>query len=70
MSSPPHDPGSSADTRRGPEHTHGLCPTCRHVRIVRSDRGSSFFLCRRAASDPRYRKYPPQPVVTCPGHER
>ena len=68
--SPTNNPAGSAATRREPARTDGLCPTCRHVRVVRSERGASFFLCRRGARDPLYRKYPPQPVVACPGHER
>lgn len=47
----------------------GLCPSCRHVRAIVTER-SRFWLCTRARTDPRYRKYPPQPVVACPGWER
>ena len=47
----------------------GLCPRCRHGRTVASERGSRFLLCGLARSDSRYRKYPPQPVVACPGFE-
>jgi hypothetical protein len=47
----------------------GLCATCRHARWVENRRGSSFLLCGRAASDPRYRRYPPLPVLRCPGHD-
>lgn len=64
-----HDPGMPEAARREPEGARGLCPSCRHVRVVQSDRGSRFYLCRRAALDPRFRKYPPQPVASCPGHE-
>ena len=59
--------GARADRR--PEPSRSLCTTCRHVRVVRSSR-STFLLCRRAASDARYPKYPPQPVLACSGHER
>ncbi|MFN0008310.1 MAG: hypothetical protein ACKVXR_10405 [Planctomycetota bacterium] len=48
----------------------GLCPQCSHVKAVVSERGSTFLLCRKSAVDPRYPKYPPQPVVSCPGFER
>lgn len=48
----------------------GLCPDCRHVKAITSDRGSTFLLCRKSAEDPRYPKYPPQPVVSCAGFER
>src|SRR5262249_17148573 len=41
----------------------GLCASCRHVRRVETERGSVFYRCARAATDPRFRKYPPLPVV-------
>lgn len=47
----------------------GLCAQCRHARRVDSAKGSTFWMCGRAATDPRYAKYPPLPVVRCPGHE-
>jgi hypothetical protein len=40
------------------------------VKLVRSDRDTVFYLCRRAATDARYPKYPPQPVLECAGFER
>jgi hypothetical protein len=46
----------------------GLCGTCRHCRLVETER-SMFFLCERSFTDPRYRKYPVLPVVACPGYE-
>jgi hypothetical protein len=45
-----------------------LCETCAHVRPVVTPKGSRFLLCRLAAVDPAYPKYPPQPVVRCAGH--
>jgi hypothetical protein len=48
----------------------GLCDTCRYQRIVRSGRGARFSLCLRSREDPAYRRYPPLPVVSCPGHDR
>ncbi len=45
----------------------GLCAGCRFTRRIESARGSTFFLCRRAESDPRYSKYPQLPVRVCPG---
>jgi len=45
-----------------------LCKSCRHVREVISGTGSKFWLCQIAATDPRFAKYPPQPVVQCPRH--
>ena len=47
----------------------GLCANCRHARRIESRRGALFLLCERAASDARYRRYPPLPVLRCPGHE-
>jgi hypothetical protein len=47
----------------------GLCAVCRHSQQVVSAKGSVFRLCRRALTEPRYRKYPPLPVVSCVGHE-
>lgn len=47
----------------------GLCGSCLHRRVVVSGRGSTFLLCRRSADDPRFRKYPPLPVLDCSGWE-
>lgn len=47
-----------------------LCATCAHVRRIENDRGSVFLLCERARTDPRFPKYPPQPVIACIGFER
>lgn len=48
----------------------GLCPLCRHVQVVRSERGSTFYLCRLARDDPAFPRYPPQPRLVCRGFER
>lgn len=48
----------------------GLCAACRHARVVRNRRGSAFWLCGRSATDPRFPKYPPLPVRSCPGYEK
>jgi len=48
----------------------GLCDTCAHVRLIRSDRGSVFFQCLLAARDPEFPKYPQIPVVSCRGYSR
>ncbi len=45
-----------------------LCHCCRHVRKITSGTGSQFLLCRLAATNAAYRKYPPQPVVRCTGY--
>jgi len=60
--------GPQARTSRGPGYG-GLCPSCQHLKVVTSGKGSTFILCRRATDDPRYPKYPPQPVMRCAGHE-
>lgn len=49
--------------------TAGLCAVCKHARIIRSDRGSSFLRCARSAVDPRFPKYPRLPVLQCDGWE-
>lgn len=53
-----------------PVSPRGLCPDCRHVRVVANDRGSTFLRCGLAAADPRFPKYPPQPVLACSGYRR
>lgn len=47
----------------------GLCSICIHARRVANTRGSIFWLCDRALADPRFRKYPALPVVSCFGFE-
>jgi hypothetical protein len=64
---PARQPGTPAG--RPAPAWHGLCDSCAHVRAVTSARGSTFLLCERSKSDPRYPKYPPQPVVRCAGFE-
>ncbi|GAB4321108.1 MAG: hypothetical protein Kow0010_01280 [Dehalococcoidia bacterium] len=48
----------------------GLCSLCAHARMIVSGRGSVFWLCGLAATDPRFRKYPPLPLRECDGFER
>ena len=51
----------------------GLCADCQHCRTVKNDRKSgrsTFYLCRRSLTEPEYPKYPPLPVLRCPGYER
>lgn len=45
----------------------GLCDRCRHQRVIGNTRGSSFSMCERGLRDGRYPKYPPLPVLRCPG---
>jgi hypothetical protein len=46
----------------------GLCRTCRHRELLRS-RTSTFLRCGRAATDARFVRYPPLPVLACVGFE-
>jgi len=47
----------------------GLCRTCRHAEVVTSSKGSTFYLCALSATDPRFRRYPALPVVSCTGYQ-
>jgi hypothetical protein len=47
----------------------GLCQQCASLRKVESNKGSTFFLCRRSVADKRFPKYPPLPVISCSGFE-
>ena len=49
-------------------YSRGLCPGCHWSRLVVSGRGSQFLLCNKAFQDPRFPKYPPQPVAMCSGY--
>lgn len=51
-----------------PDPAVGLCATCRHVRRAGNRRGSVFYRCALAERDPRFRKYPPLPVLRCAGY--
>lgn len=58
------------DTTRDQRPPHaGLCNACRWQRVVVSGRGSAFSLCRRAAEDLRFPRYPAIPVRACAGFE-
>ena len=48
----------------------GLCSVCANVRVVLGNGTSKFYLCELAFVDARFRKYPPLPVLECPGLER
>jgi YfiH family protein len=61
--------GVRREPPRRPVHPAGLCGTCRHHRMTGNRRGSRFYLCELAASDPRFRRYPPLPVLRCDGFE-
>jgi hypothetical protein len=55
---------------RQPKDGEGLCPSCRHVRVITNDRGSRFLFCERSRTDPSYPRYPRLPVLACAGYER
>lgn len=55
---------------RGDESAEGLCLSCAHSSRIVSARGSEFWLCRLAAGNPAFTKYPRLPVLRCPGYER
>jgi hypothetical protein len=38
--------------------------------VVLSGKGSCFLLCQKSQADPRYVKYPPQPIIRCDGYEQ
>jgi len=63
--------GAESDlSERGRPRARSLCERCRHLREIRSERGSVFLRCTRERTDPRFRKYPPQPVLECIGFEQ
>ena len=51
------------------ERLIGLCARCRHARVQTTARGSTFWRCTRAETDPRFMRYPVLPVRVCPGFE-
>jgi hypothetical protein len=57
------------DDRQADAARAGLCATCRHSAVIVSDRGSRFYRCERAKTDPRFPRYPPLPVVSCIGYD-
>ena len=46
----------------------GLCDRCTQQRVIRTTRGSAFSMCLRHKDDARFPKYPPIPVIRCPGY--
>jgi GNAT superfamily N-acetyltransferase len=46
-----------------------LCGDCRHSRRVDSNKGATYWLCGRSATDSRYPKYPRLPLRHCTGYE-
>ncbi len=48
----------------------GLCEQCRHSSIVKSAKGTVFYLCELSKTDGRFLKYPRLPVLSCAGFEQ
>ena len=61
---------SPGQTPAGVAGPVGLCAACSQARAVVSGRGSTFWRCDLSASDPRFPKYPPLPVLRCAGFAR
>lgn len=55
--------------RADPKSRLGLCADCRWRRDQPNRRGQTFHRCARADEDDRFSRYPPLPVLRCPGHE-
>ena len=49
--------------------TASLCASCNLMREIATPKGSRFLLCQLSQTNPRFRKYPPQPVVRCTGYQ-
>ena len=58
-----------AEHKDGQRDRVGLCVECRYMRRIKSERGSTFYLCERSATDRSFPKYPRLPVVECSGYE-
>jgi hypothetical protein len=58
-----------AEAEKSNHERAGLCAHCQWMRLITSDRGSVFYLCGRAAGDPRFAKYPRLPVRECIGYQ-
>jgi hypothetical protein len=44
-----------------------LCATCQYRRTIAAAR-STFYLCERSFTDPRFPRYPRLPVLRCDGY--
>ncbi len=45
-----------------------LCLICHYVKRIRTRKSSTFYLCGLHSKDPRFVKYPHQPVLSCKGY--
>lgn len=57
-----------ADSDRERALRVGLCASCEHARLIRSAKGSEFWLCEQSQRDARFSKYPALPVRGCVGY--
>jgi hypothetical protein len=48
----------------------GLCESCGFAEVITSSKGSVFYRCRLADSDPTFPRYPALPVLACRGYRR
>lgn len=62
-----HPPQERRELLRRLTARPGLCESCEHLRLLASAR-SVFVFCGRSEFDPRFPRYPPLPVVSCPGY--
>ena len=61
-------PFEPRDPRPASGDAVGLCRSCRYSHAVEVPR-TTFWRCRRSATDPSFPKYPPLPVRLCRGYE-
>lgn len=61
--------GVSSKKQELPHDGVGLCARCRFMRLLHSDRGSTFYLCELSATEPSFPKYPRLPVLRCEGYQ-
>lgn len=45
----------------------GLCAGCGHARVLSTKIGAAIYVCRLSAKDQSFPKFPPLPVLACPG---
>lgn len=60
----------SATRPAGDAGRFGLCASCRHARVIASNRGQRFLRCSLSDVRPDYPRYPALPVRICEGYEK
>ena len=48
----------------------GLCSRCTNARELKTKGGSTLILCELSKQDPSFPKFPPLPVLSCPGYTK